>query len=229
MDKVWLQRELEAGRSIESIARKVGRDPSTVAYWMAKHGLSSRRAERHRARGGIPRDALLALVARNLTVREIAAGLGRSYTTVRYWLGRHGLEATTEARSRSARSARRRKGRCEKHGEVEYVQHRDGVICARCRADSVSDWRRRAKRTLVSEAGGRCLLCGHDRNVAALQFHHLDPGQKRFGLGSRGLAQSLDRLREEARKCVVLCANCHAEVEAGAAQIPFEAGAPPPA
>jgi transposase-like protein len=40
MDKAWLQSELAAGCSIESIARTVGRDASTVAYWVNKHGLA---------------------------------------------------------------------------------------------------------------------------------------------------------------------------------------------
>jgi hypothetical protein len=47
------------------------------------------------------------------------------------------------------------------------------------------------------------------------QFHHLDPAQKAFALSVRGLVYSIDALREEARKCVLLCSNCHAEVEAG--------------
>jgi hypothetical protein len=50
--------------------------------------------------------------------------------------------------------------------------------------------------------------------------NHLDPAEKRFGLGSRGLARSIAALREEARKCVLLCSNCHAQVEAGVVALP---------
>jgi hypothetical protein len=52
-----------------------------------------------------------------------------------------------------------------------------------------------------------------------LQFHHRDPTTKRFSLAGGGIARSLERAREEAAKCVLLCANCHAEVEGGAATI----------
>ena len=38
---------------------------------------------------------------------------------------------------------------------------------------------------------------------------------KNFSLSHEGVTRSLERAREEARKCVLLCANCHAEVEAG--------------
>lgn len=85
----------------------------------------------------------------------------------------------------------------------------------------MSRWRRKAEQTLVTEAGGACLVCGYSRCVRALEFHHVDPATKRFGLGSRGLARAIDALREEADKCVLLCANCHAEVEAGFTQLPL--------
>ena len=71
------------------------------------------------------------------------------------------------------------------------------------------------------EAGGRCELCGYDRCLAALQFHHVDPATKRFALSQEGVSRSLSTARAEAAKCVLLCANCHAEVESGFAQLPL--------
>jgi hypothetical protein len=73
---------------------------------------------------------------------------------------------------------------------------------------------------LVHEAGGRCRLCGYSRSQAALVFHHVHPARKRFGLARAGASRSLARAREEARKCLLLCANCHAEVEAGVTTLP---------
>ena len=82
--------------------------------------------------------------------------------------------------------------------------------------------RRKIKEILVSEAGGACRLCGYDRYAGALQFHHLDPENKTFQLAGRGLTRSLSIVRQEAKKCVLLCANCHAEVEGGIAILPVE-------
>jgi hypothetical protein len=76
--------------------------------------------------------------------------------------------------------------------------------------------------TLVREAGGQCVICGYARNVRALEFHHLDPSTKRLALSGHGIVVSLDALRAEARKCVLLCSNCHAEVEDGAVELPLE-------
>jgi hypothetical protein len=80
------------------------------------------------------------------------------------------------------------------------------------------------KRILVEEAGSRCALCGYDRCQAALEFHHLDPASKSFGIAGKGFTRSIDELRAEASKCVLLCANCHAEVEVGFVSIAETAG-----
>jgi hypothetical protein len=183
-----------------------------------------RTPSKHHPRGGLGHDELQRLVARDLTVREIAAVVDRSFTTVRYWLRRHGLETTREARTKRARGSEaqpRFAGECPKHGVTVFARRKTGEAhCLRCRADAVSEWRRRAKRMLVEEAGGACAICGFDGYAGVLHFHHLDPAQKRFGLGGRGLARSIEALREEARKCVLLCSNCHAQVEAGVLAVP---------
>lgn len=79
------------GRSIEAIARETGRSPSTVAYWVNKHGLTSEHAPRHRARGGLTREQLEPLVEDGRSIREIAAALEVSAGTVRHWLRKHAL------------------------------------------------------------------------------------------------------------------------------------------
>lgn len=59
------------------------------------------------------------------------------------------------------------------------------------------------------------------RQVGALEFHHVDPSQKRQPV-SNGRTIALDALRIEAQKCLLLCSNCHAEVEGGVAQVPLQ-------
>jgi hypothetical protein len=55
------------------------------------------------------------------------------------------------------------------------------------------------------------LRCGYNKSIAALQFHHIDRAEKSFRLSVYG--KSLAKLREEAKKCELVCANCHAEIE----------------
>ena len=47
-----------------------------------------------------------------------------------------------------------------------------------------------------------------------LHFHHVDPAQKSFAV-TMARGKSLAAYREEAAKCVLVCANCHGEIEAG--------------
>jgi hypothetical protein len=218
MDREWLAQRLTAGRSIESIAGEAGNAPSTVAYWANKHGLASRHAPRHAARGGIEREVLENLIEQGLSIRQIASELRLSAGTVRHWLGRHALK--TSPSNYSLRGAERPLAvvrECALHGWTSFVQvgARRYYRCGRCNVESVTARRRQIKALLVAEAGGRCALCGFDEYVGALHFHHLDPAQIRFSVSLQGVTRSLARAREEARKCVLLCANCHAMVEAG--------------
>jgi hypothetical protein len=82
--------------------------------------------------------------------------------------------------------------------------------------------RRRLKDQLVTEAGGRCILWGYDKKARALEFHHVDPTLKGFALSRKGFTLSLEALRTEASKCVLLCSNCHAEVEDGSLALPIQ-------
>ncbi len=230
MDRERLEQWLDEGLSLEAIGRRAGRHPSTVSYWIAKHGLRATNRDRHAPQGPIGRGELADLLARGLTTRAIAARLGRSQTNVRYWLKRHGLAA---ARVHGVPPGTPGApgdvvdGRCPKHGIAPFVRRRDDAWrCLKCRTEAVTERRRRVKALLVREAGGRCSLCGYDASLSALQFHHRDPRQKRFALAGRGATLAIETLREEAKKCVLLCANCHAEVEAGIANLLNETGAP---
>jgi transposase-like protein len=224
MERRWLAEQMEAGRSIEAIAREVGRHPSTVAYWVNKHGLASALAARHTPKGPLEAEVLEALAAEGLTVAEMAARVDRGATTVRYWLKRYGVR--TERSTVRGMDARERRiiARCLKHGHTVFVVNAAGTRrrCRACRAERVSARRRRLKAILVAEAGGACVLCGYDRHRGALQFHHVDPADKAFALSTQGLARSLSKARAEVAKCILVCANCHAEVEGGAATIPPE-------
>lgn len=75
---------------------------------------------------------------------------------------------------------------------------------------AVTDKRRKNKRDLVAALGGKCVRCGYDKSYAALQFHH-HSDDKSFGLSSGGVTKSYAKLLEEAKKCELICANCHAE------------------
>lgn len=133
---------------------------------MEKFGLVAVNRDKHAARGGLEREPLEALVAAGKSIAEIAAEVGRSKTTVRYWLRRHQLRTKRSAPHRDGMTAGLEAGlhtirsTCSRHGESELVLRGDGYYrCKRCRVDAVVRRRRKVKAILISEAGGRCVIC----------------------------------------------------------------------
>jgi transposase len=227
MDRSSLEILLGRGLSLAEIGRRFDRHEATVAYWVKKHGLTAAHAAKHAARGPMSRAELEPLVDVGLSTRQIGARLGVTSTTVRHWLREHGLETRwAERRRASEEHIPEMTLVCRRHGPTVFRRRpAGGYICVRCRAEAVARRRRRVKRILVEEAGGRCSRCGYDRCIAALAFHHVVPSDKSFSLSHRGVARSLASARAEAAKCVLLCANCHAEVEHSDDLLPGTQGA----
>jgi transposase len=224
MERDVLQAMLGDGLPLAEIGRRVGLHEATVGYWVQKHGLEAVNLRKHASKGAIPREELEALVEEGSSIAEIAKTVGRSKATVRHWLAKYDLRTTGDVGRWSRPGAREARAAglsdatlvCPHHGKTAHVREPRGYFrCRLCRQEAVVRRRRKVKELLVSEAGGCCRLCGYARCQAALEFHHLDPSAKQFGLAQNGMARSIERARAEARKCVLLCSNCHAEVECG--------------
>lgn len=87
---------------------------------------------------------------------------------------------------------------------------------------AVSKRRKKLKEMAVEYGGGKCVVCGYDKCVRALGFHHKDSEQKDFGLSARGLTRSWQKIQVELDKCILVCANCHMEIHDGITQLPTE-------
>ena len=72
---------------------------------------------------------------------------------------------------------------------------------------------RKLKHFLVEYKGGKCERCGYNKCEGALQFHHLNPNEKDFNISHINLSRQFDKekILKEVDKCILLCANCHAE------------------
>ena len=53
-----------------------------------------------------------------------------------------------------------------------------------------------------------CEICG-ENHPACLDFHHLNPQDKKFDVGQKNKRPSKETLIKEIAKCQVLCSNCH--------------------
>jgi transposase len=228
MDKDLLESYLAQGLTLREIGERTGKHLTTVGYWIKRHGLRAANAQRFAPKhSAITKERLEQLVAQGASLSDLSEVLGLSKSTVRHWLHKYGLETSgmgwRRRQTRRARDAGLKQITrvCAHHGMTTFILEGRGYYrCAKCRRAAVSRWRRRAKLRLIEAAGGRCILCSYNKHPAALHFHHLDPTQKRYTLSRAGHTRNFAEALEEAKKCVLLCANCHAEVERGIAVIP---------
>lgn len=79
------------------------------------------------------------------------------------------------------------------------------------KSKTISALRRAMKNQAVKELGGECEICGYNKCIDALVFHHKNPNEKEFKLGS-GNTMSWKEYKNEALKCILVCSNCHKEI-----------------
>lgn len=105
---------------------------------------------------------------------------------------------------------------CVKHGKTLFTQESNGRWrCKKCRVDAVAKKRRNLKLKAVELKGGKCQICGYNKCVDALDFHHLDESVKSFCIASKGYTRAWSAVEKEINKCILVCANCNREIHAG--------------
>jgi transcription elongation factor Elf1 len=109
-----------------------------------------------------------------------------------------------------------------KHGILNYVMPEKRKYADRADAikRAVAKRRRRIKELVIEYKGGQCIVCGYNKSSAALELHHLDEANKKFGLSMNGMTRSWEKTKAEADKCILVCANCHREIHVGIVQLP---------
>ena len=111
---------------------------------------------------------------------------------------------------------------CEICNEKFDCNNKSRIYCYNCSGDStrLENGSRKHQKTILRRSmkiqaikllGGRCSVCGYNRCVDALEFHHENPQEKEFKLGS-GNTMSWKEYKAEALKCKLVCSNCHKEI-----------------
>jgi len=83
---------------------------------------------------------------------------------------------------------------------------------------AVAKRRRKVKTLAIEYKGGKCQICGYKKYQGALDLHHITGG-KEFGIADKGYTRSWEKVKTELDKCILVCANCHRELEAGITQL----------
>jgi hypothetical protein len=110
--------------------------------------------------------------------------------------------------------------KCRVCGKEYFYARRKGLRKYKCRACVMKTHRELYKQKAIAYKGGKCVVCGYNKCFRALEFHHLDPTKKDFGISERGITWSWDRIVCELDKCILLCSNCHAELHSGLITLP---------
>jgi hypothetical protein len=110
-------------------------------------------------------------------------------------------------------------GHCPLHGQTRFrlitTTRQRNDRCALCLTAYHRALRNRLKSEYVKAFGGRCQLCGYSRCLRALHFHHLSPDNKPERVCKAIYGCSRRRALTFLNGTVLLCSNCHAEVEEG--------------
>ena len=99
---------------------------------------------------------------------------------------------------------------CSTCGKQFLYKHK-GDRMTKCGTCCTTSARKNLKKRCVEYKGGSCEKCSYNRCISALEFHHIDPTKKDFGIGD-GSSRKWDSLKIELDKCLMLCANCHREI-----------------
>lgn len=103
---------------------------------------------------------------------------------------------------------------CTKCGRAYKYKRSKGHTFDKCNSCQQIERRKKLKKELVNYKGSKCVVCGYDRCIEALAFHHLDKKEKELAIGSCW-NRSVVLLKKEADKCKLVCNRCHTEIHEG--------------
>ena len=137
--------------------------------------------------------------SKKIPLHEISEKLKKSIKAIHHKAARENL-----SRGRFIFSERKRQPR--KVIEKKYYENNKNKIYNR-KKDRINKSREEIKKIM----GGKCSKCGYNKCMASLEFHH-HAGNKE-GQVSRMIQDfSKEKSLKEAKKCILLCANCHREL-----------------
>lgn len=135
-----------------------------------------------------------------MPLEEISGKLGRTIRSVQRKAQEMGI-----SRPRKKFSVEKLRVRQKRANDKFYLQNNKKIYLRKKRR------RHDIKRELISLKGGECEMCGYNKCISALEFHH--KGKNKDGhLTTIIKNSSKQKALKEVEKCILLCANCHREL-----------------
>ena len=153
------------------------------------------------------KEQLQKYIDQNLTIRKIAKKTNKSASSIRYWLSKYGLTTCKE-----------KKPICKFCGEsnIENLMLLgNGKVsksrCKKCQNIYAIKRVQQNKIKAVEYKGGKCIICGYNKCMRSLSFHHRNPKTKDLDW-NKMRSWNIEKIKKELDKCDLLCSNCHGEI-----------------
>jgi len=149
------------------------------------------------------------LILENKSIKQIGQELDYSRTNIVYWLKKYGLSTPRNRYNKNFN----KKHRCSSCGETDPAKfngHKKS-ICGKCNNKYCQMLGRKKRKQAIEYKGGKCEICGYDKCIKALEFHHKDPEKKDKNWG-RMRGWKWEKIKKEIEKCDLLCCRCHREI-----------------
>lgn len=144
------------------------------------------------------------LVSNGNSTWQIAKIVNLGQTTVRYWLKKYKLATKYTPNNRVY------KCKCGETNPDKFYGKRKST-CGKCHNIYTIEQGRKKKQWAVELKGGECSICGYNKIMSCLCFHHLDPEQKDKNFSSmKGWSKA--KIEKELENCICVCMNCHGEI-----------------
>lgn len=166
------------------------------------------------------KEILVKMVNDGLSTVQISDLVGKSKTTIRYWLKKYKLKTEHLSFREIGKIDYGNDKKCprcsQKKSLSEFYQRRGkeagSVYCKVCTNEQTIERQKIFKQLAIDYKGGVCVKCGYNRCNSALEFHHLNPNEKDFSLSQKKQTRFNDEIKRELDKCILVCANCHREI-----------------
>lgn len=158
------------------------------------------------------------MIDEGLSIRRISDKVGKSPSTVRHWLVKHRLK-TCPSRKYAVGVWGKKPSAvncviCGCSDPENFYKSCGGSWCKDCHNKICIERNRQRKRDAVEYKGGKCEVCGYNKCIGSLEFHHIDPSQKDPKWATMK-NRPLENIKCELDKCQLVCRNCHGEIHWG--------------
>lgn len=176
------------------------------------------------------KEKLVAYIEKGLSSFKIAEEMNVSQPTMRYWLKKFNLKTVCLTGKRclpsgiiSENEEDNTHYKCSKCNKIQEINNENFYFrknkkvhpwCRKCNDSHSLQRARDIKQKCAQYKGGKCIICNYNKCIGALEFHHVDPSIKDFGI-SRIKTFNWEKVKKELDKCVLLCSNCHKELHGG--------------